>query len=97
GRSGSVRGPCFAGDQDRHGVATGDGVGTEWGRTEVAGAARLAGTVSERPGAAALAPHLRERENYPRGYCPVTSAERLASALVDRYTIERELGQGGMA
>ena len=27
----------------------------------------------------------------------MTSAERLASALVDRYTIERELGQGGMA
>ncbi|HWG32524.1 MAG TPA: serine/threonine-protein kinase, partial [Gemmatimonadaceae bacterium] len=27
----------------------------------------------------------------------MTSAERLASALADRYTIERELGQGGMA
>ncbi|HEY8311187.1 MAG TPA: serine/threonine-protein kinase, partial [Gemmatimonadaceae bacterium] len=27
----------------------------------------------------------------------MTAAERLAAALADRYTIERELGQGGMA
>jgi hypothetical protein len=45
--------------------------------------------------------HLEQRQSHPplpgNSQAMTATAERLSSALVDRYTIEREIGRGGMA